>query len=355
MHTRLALYYRRLATRGAQSKGDRLFLAFLVPFGWLYGCINYVRVKLYQVGVFSCYKASVPVVSVGNLAVGGTGKTPMVDYLLKQQQAQKRKVAVISRGYGGEKGDAVRVVCDGNGPILSATQCGDEPYLIARRNPQAIVIVSPQRSAGIDYAIKTFGVDLIVLDDAFQHLAVARDLDLLLFDSRYPLGNGHLLPAGLLREFPAAVQRADLCIMTRYNQQSAKPLSCDQPIIRAQQSLAQSAQDLLGHDYSLEQLRQSKCVAFAGIANPHDFFTSLEDSGVTLLATLPLVDHCQFTPHVIESIKIMAAEADFILTTEKDAVKLNDKMFDIPCCSFSLIFEPIEVDLLEQTIDALFN
>ncbi|OEU73660.1 MAG: tetraacyldisaccharide 4'-kinase [Desulfuromonadales bacterium C00003068] len=355
MYTRLALYYRRLATRGARSNGDRLLLAILVPIGWLYGCINLVRAKLYQAGVFSCYKASVPVISVGNLAVGGTGKTPMVDYLLKQQRAQQRKVAVISRGYGGEKGDAVRVVCAGNGPIISATQCGDEPYLLARRNPQAIVIVAPQRSAGIDTAIKTFGVDLIVLDDAFQHLAVARDLDLLLFDSRYPFGNGHLLPAGLLREFPAAVQRADLCIMTRYNQQTAIPLACVQPIIRAQQSLAHSAQDLLGHDYPVEQLRQSKCVAFAGIANPHDFFTSLEQSGVRLLATLPLADHCEFTPHVIESIKIMAAEADFILTTEKDAVKLNNEMFNIPCCSFSLIFDPIEADLLEQKINSLFN
>lgn len=355
MHTRLALYYRRLATRGARNKGDLLLLAILVPIGWLYGCINLIRVKLYQAGVFSCYKASVPVVSVGNLAVGGTGKTPMVDYLIKQQQAQQRKIAVISRGYGGEKGDAVRVVCDGNGPIMSATQCGDEPYLLARRNPQTIVIVSPQRSAGIDTAIKEFAVDLIVLDDAFQHLAVARDLDLLLFDSRYPLGNGHLLPAGLLREFPAAVQRADLCIMTRYDQQSAKSLLCDQAIVRAQQSLAHNAQDLSGNDYSLEQLRQGKCVAFAGIANPHDFFSSLEENGVTLLATLPLADHCEFTPQVLDTIKVLAAEADFILTTEKDAVKLNNEMFNIPCCSFSLIFEPIEADLLQQKINSLFN
>lgn len=355
MHTRLALYYRRLATLGAQSIGDCLLLAILVPMGWLYGCINYIRVKLYQVGVFPRYKASIPVVSVGNLAVGGTGKTPMVDYLLKQQQAQHRKVAVVSRGYGGEKGDPVRVVCAGSGPILSALQCGDEPYLLARRNPHSIVIVSPQRSAGIDYAIKTFGVDLIVLDDAFQHLAVSRDLDLLLFDSRHPLGNGHLLPAGLLREFSSAVQRADLCIMTRYDQKSAKLLPCALPIIRAQQSLAQSAQDLLGHDYHLDQFRQSKCVAFAGIANPNDFFTSLEERGVTLLATLPLVDHCEFTPQVIELIRTLATDADFILTTEKDAVKLNDKMFNIPCCSFSLSFEPIEADLLQQKIDSLFN
>lgn len=355
MHTRLALYYRRLATYGAQRTRDRLLLAVLVPIGWLYGCINLVRVKLYQLGMFNCYRASVPVISVGNLAVGGTGKTPLVDYLLKQQQAQQRKVAVVSRGYGGEKGDPVRVVCRGDGPLLSAAQCGDEPYLLARRNPQAIVIVSAQRSAGIDYAISMFGVDLIILDDAFQHLAVARDLDLLLFDSRHPFGNGHLLPAGLLREFPVALKRADLCIMTRYSPQSAQPLACAQPVVRAQQSLADYGQDLAGDHYSIDQLRQGRCVAFAGIANPSDFFNSLEQQGLTLLATLPLADHCQFTPAVIESIRTLAAGADFILTTEKDAVKLNATMFNIPCCSFSLIFEPLEADLLQQQIDLLFN
>lgn len=355
MHTRLALYYRRLATQGAQSKSDCLILAILVPIGWLYGCINFVRVKLYQMGIFARYSASVPVVSVGNLAVGGTGKTPLVDYLIKLQQAQQRKVAVISRGYGGEKGAPVRVVCEGQGPIMAAAQCGDEPYLLARRNPETVVIVSPQRSAGIDTAIQTYGVDLIILDDAFQHLAVARDLDLLLFDSRYPLGNGHLLPAGLLREFPSARQRADLCIMTRYNQHSAKPLLCTQPIIRAQQSLARCGKDLHGHDYSLDQLRQGKCVAFAGIANPNDFFAALGEIGVTLEATLPLPDHCEFNQHVIEKIRAMASDADYILTTEKDAVKLDAQMFNRPCCSFSLAFEPLEADLLEQKINCLFH
>lgn len=355
MHTKLALYYRSLATKGAQTLGDHLLLAILIPIGWLYGGINFVRATLYRWGLFARYKSAVPVISVGNLAVGGTGKTPLVDYLIKQQQQRQRKVAVVSRGYGGKKSDSVRVVCAGQGPLLSSIECGDEPHLLARRNPEAIVIVSPKRRVGIDYAIKNFAVDLIVLDDGYQHLAVERDLNLLLFDSRYPVGNGHLLPAGLLREFASAKQRADLCISTRYDERTATQFFCQQPVIRARQRLANYAQDLVGGTYSLEQLRNTKCVAFAGIATPSDFFSSLDDLGITLLATLPLADHCEFTPQCVELINTLAAEADFLLTTEKDAVKLNGDLFNVPCCSFSLIFEPLEADLLEQQIESLFH
>jgi len=355
VHTPLALYYRRLATRGPKNIADRLLLAVLIPIGILYGCINFIRAKLYQWGVFSRYISSVPVVSVGNLAVGGTGKTPLVDYLIKQQQLNQRKVAVISRGYGGKNTDSVRVVCAGHGPLLSAKDCGDEPYLLAQRNPETIVIVAPKRSAGIDYAAKKFKVDLILLDDAFQHLAVERNLNLLLFDSRYPVGNGHLLPAGLLREFTSAQKRADLCISTRYDEQTAVPFICEQPLVKAQQRLASTACDLSGATYSLEQLRNGKCVAFAGIASPDDFFTSLRELGITLQSTLPLADHCEFTSQRIEEIKKLSADADYLLTTEKDAVKLNANLFDIPCCSFPLVFEPLESDLLNQKIESLFH
>lgn len=354
MHTQLALYYRRLATRGAQCVADHLLLAMLIPLGWLYGSINAIRVKLYGWGVFSSYKSSVPVISVGNLAVGGTGKTPLVDYLIKRQGDQ-RKIAVVSRGYGGKKGEDVRVVSAGQGPLMLANECGDEPYLLARRNPETIVIVSPKRRDGIEYAIKTFSVDLIILDDGYQHLAVKRDLNLLLFDSRYPFGNGHLLPAGLLREFTHAQRRADICIATRYDEKTAIPFKCEQPLVRAQQRLESAALDLTGQVYTLEQLRCGKCVAFAGIANPNDFFTSLVDLGISVQETLPLVDHCEFTPQVIESIKRLSADADFLLTTEKDAVKLSKQLFEIPCCSFSLIFEPLETELLTQQIESLFH
>ncbi|MEA3465299.1 MAG: tetraacyldisaccharide 4'-kinase [Thermodesulfobacteriota bacterium] len=354
MRTQLALYYRRLASKGSQCLGDSLLLAVLIPIGWLYGVVNFIRAWLYQQEWLTSYCSPVPVISVGNLAVGGTGKTPLVDYLLSSQLQRGRRVAVVSRGYGSEKGAAVRVVCAGDGPLLSAQQCGDEPYLLARRNPEAVVIIAPQRSAGIRHAIEQFNIDLVLLDDGYQHLAVQRDLNLLLLDSGCPLGNGYLLPAGLLREFPSAATRADLCIFTRYKNHEIPLLPCAKPVVRATQQLANSAQDLLGNDYSVEQLRQGCCVAFAGIASPDSFFIFVIKSGIVLQNVLPLPDHCVYSAAVIEQINAMANEADFLLTTEKDAVKLDATQFSVPCCSFPLIFEPQEVDVLEQHVEALF-
>lgn len=333
----------------------------LVPCGWLYGVINLVRVWLYSCGFFKSYRSSVPVLSVGNIAVGGTGKTPLVDYLLKQQQQMGRKVAVVSRGYGGEGGEQVSVACAGAGPVLSAKQCGDEPYLLAMRNPQAVIIVAPERAAGIRFALENFAVDLVLLDDGYQHLGVQRDLNLLLFDSRCPVGNGHLLPAGLLREFPSSARRADLCIMTRCStdaeplKQSVARLCRGKQVLCAGQFLSDSALSLTGDQFTGAVLRKSRCVAFAGIANPDDFFSALTAMGITLQATLALPDHCEYSVDQINRINSLAQGADLLLTTEKDAVKLNQHSFSLPCCSLALKFELREAEILRQRIEVLFT
>jgi len=326
----------------------------LIPWGWLYGVVNAVRVLLYRYGWRNSYRCSVPVVSVGNIAVGGTGKTPLVDYILRQQAQYGRHVAVVSRGYGGEKGAPVRVVCAGEGPVLSAGQCGDEPFLLASRNPESVIIVAPRRADGIRFAIENFAVDLILLDDGYQHLAVQRDLNVLLLDSRYPFGNGYVLPAGLLREFPSALQRADMVIMTRYSGQSL-PVQCqNKERLFASQELEGNAYSLTGETYPLSRLQQSRCVAFAGIATPDDFFTGLKSLGITLQATLSLSDHCTYSAATLQQIRALSADADILLTTEKDAVKLSDQLFDVPCCTVGLTFQLRDSDRLAKRIDDLF-
>ena len=352
-----ALYYRRLATHGAQAWYDQFLLMILIPVGLLYGVVNLLRAYLYKCQLLPSYRSTIPVISVGNIAVGGTGKTPLVDYLLRQQIGRGRKVAVVSRGYGGEKSDVARVVCGGNGALLQAKQCGDEPYLLALRNPAAIVIVAVKRADGIRLAIDEFAVDLIILDDGYQHLAVQRDLNLLLCDSRYPSGNGHVLPAGLLREFSCAAQRADMCIMTRYAGQPLAEFCVDReiPIVRSTQHLATSARSLSGEVYTLQQLQQRRCVAFAGIATPDDFFNALTAMGVNVVVTLPLVDHVNYTQQIIEHIGGMANNADMLLTTEKDAVKLEAEMFALPCCALPLVFTSQDAEVLEQWVEELFN
>lgn len=203
-------FYRRLARNGPDSTAEQLLFAFLLPFSIIYRELIRLRAVLYRWRVFSSYKAPVPVISVGNLAVGGTGKTPVVDYLLKFCLAKGRRVAVVSRGYGGRKHSGVQIVSGGNGPLLEPEQCGDEPYLLARRNPQALVLVSPKRAQAIQQAVESLGAEVVLLDDGFQHLAVQRDVDIVLLDAQRPFGNGHQLPAGLLREPISALGRGDL-------------------------------------------------------------------------------------------------------------------------------------------------
>lgn len=357
MHTQLVLYYRKLATEQPSCVFDRILLALLIPCGWLYGAINMLRSWLYRKGWLPSYRSPVPVISVGNIAVGGTGKTPLVDYLLRQQIARGRKVAVVSRGYGGEKHSEPQVVCAGSGPLLSAQQCGDEPYLLAQGNPEVVVIIAAKRAAGIRLALEQFAIDLVVLDDGYQHLAVQRDLNLLLLDNRYPVGNGQVLPAGLLREFPAAAQRADLCILTRCADlyQAAPAICAGKDVVHVRQSLARSAKSLGGEHYAVATLNRGRCIAFAGIANPDDFFAALPQVGIDVVATLPLVDHCKYTPQVLEAILTLAQDADYLLTTEKDAVKLRPDMFPVPCCSLALTLEVHEADLLDQRVEALLK
>ena len=206
---------RKMASHGAQTSWEWLLFCLLLPLSLMYGLISWLRAVVYRQGWLPRYRARVPVISVGNLAVGGTGKTPVVDWLLKEAARQGKRVAVVSRGYGGSYKAKVGVVADGTGVCLSAAAAGDEPVLLARRNPGAIILVARKRAAGVAYATTRFAVDLVVLDDAFQHHAVERDLDLVLLDALRPFGNRWPLPAGLLREFPRALARADLLLLTR--------------------------------------------------------------------------------------------------------------------------------------------
>ncbi len=359
MRTRLALFYRRLARDGASSGAERAVLALLLPLSWLYALLMRLRALAYRRGWLQVYRAAVPVISVGNLAVGGSGKTPLVDFLLREP-LRGRRVAVVSRGYGGQLCGSVQVVSGGDGraPLLSAVECGDEPYLLARRNPQVVVIIAARRRDGIDLARRRFGVEAVVLDDAFQHLAVWRDLDILLFDSRCPLGNGHVLPAGLLREPLVAARRADVLACSRCRQ-SNPPAPVElggRPLLWLGQRLAHVAVDSAGAGYPLEQLRAGRCVACAGIAEPERFFSDLRRLGVKLVATLALADHCRYGTADLERLQaLLTDDIDYLLVTEKDMVKLQDVALPVTCCSVALEMEIVGDDVLSPRVQELFN
>lgn len=328
--TRLLQRHRKIALLGPEGLPEWLFFIVLCPFAWIYGSIGWVRGKCYDLGLLPSYKASIPVLSVGNLAAGGTGKTPVVDWLLKEFTNQGKKAVVVSRGYGGDFTGEVGVVSRGEGVLLSAEQSGDEPYLLARRNPKATVLIARRRSDGVRFAEQQLAADLVILDDGFQHRAMQRDLDLVLLDAVRPYANGWPFPAGLLREFPNALQRADLLLLTRAKSDSNFSFAEKQVFSSAHQ-LADCAIDLAGNKIAFAELKAKRLFAFAGIAEPEGFFSALSAAGLQLAGHLSLVDHCHYDEKKCREINVAAVACEGLITTEKDAVKLKPELFSIPC------------------------
>jgi tetraacyldisaccharide 4'-kinase len=356
--SRLQGFYRRMASRGPDGFLQWLLFLLLVPLGAAYGGIGRVRAILYRRGLLPGEGATVPIISVGNLTVGGTGKTPMVDYLVKFCLANDRRVAVVSRGYGGRKRPEVQVVSAGQGPILEPHQCGDEPYLLARRNPQALVLVSPRRKAAVRRAVEEFGAEVILLDDGFQHLAVKRDLDIVLLDARRPFGNGHVLPAGLLREPVSALGRGDLFVLTRCesDQFSSLPMVPKAgPTLRCRHLLSDEAHGLQGDKLPLASLAGKQGVAFAGIAEPEGFFRELRDKGLTLATEIPFADHCAYGDFERETLRNACKGADYLITTEKDGVKLPFSEFPLPCYQVPMTLEFHEDGVLELILRSILR
>jgi tetraacyldisaccharide 4'-kinase len=351
---RLAAFYRRLALQGPSNFWQWLLFVLLLPLGLIYGIIGLLRVFFYRQGLLPVYRASVPTVSVGNLASGGTGKTPIVDSLVRFCLGRGIRVAVVSRGYGGTGVTGVGVVCDGEGPLLDPAVCGDEPYLLARRNPRALILVARKRALGVALAVERLGAELIILDDGFQHLGVARDLDIVLLDACAPFGNGWPLPAGLLREFPAALSRGNLFILTRTAAALPSP-DLPGPRLHARHRLSAEAVSLGGERRTLATLQGHKGVAFAGIADPEAFFAGLRGEGLKLLHTLSFADHAGYGSEELRTIGEAALGADYLITTEKDGVKLAGNFFAVPCYEVPLILEFVEEGGVDRVMEMLID
>jgi tetraacyldisaccharide 4'-kinase len=202
-------------------------------------------------------------------------------------------------------------------------------------------------------AVEECGAEAVILDDGFQHLAVARDLDIVLLDARHPLGNGRVLPAGLLREFPAALRRADLLVLTRVRNGEQVALPVRKPLIRCRHLLAEAAVDLAGQEALLSELRGRRGVAFAGIADPEAFFTALEENGLQLVGKIALPDHIGYEAGALERVRTAAAGADFLVTTEKDGVKLRSDDFGIPCYQVPLTLQFADPGALLSAVDGV--
>jgi tetraacyldisaccharide 4'-kinase len=270
--------------------------------------------------------APVPVISIGNLSAGGTGKTPLVAWIARHLQAAGLAPAVVSRGYGGKAGPGPLVVSTGQGPRVNARTCGDEPHLLARSLKGVIVIVGADRIEGARCAASA-GAGVVLLDDGFQHRRLARDLDIVVLDSRAPFGDGHLLPRGLLREPPASLARAQLVVLTRVREgdrasgaiQAVHAAGYSGPIVRAGHKTT-GFHDAAGAPCAAPP----RALAFCGIGDPGLFRGDLGAAGCATTGFHAFRDH---HPYTLSGWETLIAEAKAqgvpLVTTEKDFSRLQ--------------------------------
>ena len=300
----------------------------------VYGGLVCLRARLYEKGVLPSQTLPCRVVSIGNLIAGGTGKTPMTILVARMIRDMGYQVVVLSRGYRGRMEKTGGIVSDGRTIFKGPEDAGDEPYLMARILTGIPVVVGQGRYEAGMMAVKRFQPDVIVLDDAFQHLQLKRDLNLVLLDSRSPFGNGHLLPRGLLREPLSALRRAHAVIYTRSEPVLTPPTHHralrHQPVFYTAHHLTIRQTDpangrLADGASEISMLKGKKAVAFAGLADNAQFFASLELAGCMLVHTFSFADHHGYGPYDFDRITAMAMEkgADVLVTTLKDFVKFE--------------------------------
>lgn len=326
MKTSCATYWRCLAGGTRNGLLDRLLLALLVPFSIPYALAQRLRALLYRTGVLPGKRLPRPVVSIGNITVGGTGKTPVTAHITRFLMARGAKVAVLSRGYGGTQEGRTAIVSDGDKVLLNAEECGDEPFLLASTIPGLIVVIGADRHAAGMLAMDRLSPDIFLLDDGFQHLRLQRDLNILLLDCTHPFGNGWTLPAGMLREPKDAATRADLVIHTRCPDGTGiAPIVPEKAHAVARHRLSEAIPLAGGNPVLLASMENRKVLAFAGIAEPQAFFEGLRASGINMVRTLSLPDHAVYDGMRISALTaaLRSSGADCVITTEKDGVKLR--------------------------------
>jgi len=338
-----------------QGKAAEWYAFFLNLLSYVYSFVVRLRLYLYKHRIFRNKPLGCLVVVVGNLTVGGTGKTPVVEKFARTLTERGRKVAILSRGYKSKKEPLLKkfwrklthgeeappkIVSDGKQILLDSEIAGDEPYMLAKNLPEVVVLCDKNRVKAGSFAIRRYGCDTLILDDGFQYLPLKGRLNLLLVDKTNPFGNQHLLPRGILREPIRHLSRANYIFLTksdgvrdhalleliREHNPKAEIIECTH-----QPQFLQSIEDGKHHDLSI--LKGAKIASFSGIASPESFENMLRSFGAEIRYNRRFLDHHRFMRSEIRHIYNQASKAklDMIVTTEKDAVRLfKDIQPEIP-------------------------
>ncbi|MGI8918216.1 MAG: tetraacyldisaccharide 4'-kinase [Pyrinomonadaceae bacterium] len=337
----------------------------LSPLAVAYAAVTRLRTAAYKKGLLKTTKLPVPVISIGNITVGGTGKTPLVAHISRILANERRKVCILTRGYGRKDAGKRIVVSDGLGVLAGVHESGDEPFWLAENlKGVAAVICDPVRAAAGQWAIEHLDSNVLVLDDGFQHLQLARDLNILSIDATNPWGGGRLLPSGRLREAPQGASRADCVIITRATPDSDIPelkatlqqLMGDRPILTSRMR-TKSVRALSAARLDSGAGIAQPVAAFCAVGNPTSFFEHVLKEGLTLVHTRAFPDHHPYKQADITRLSNEAkrAGAASLITTAKDAVKLHELEFGLPCYVLEIEISIDEEDKLVDLIRTAIN
>jgi len=329
----------------------------LFPLSIVYGVVTRARAQAYKRGLLSRETLPAAVISVGNLTTGGTGKTPLVEWICRKIAADGFKVCVLTRGYGRLNPKTQVVVSNGNEILTDQPSAGDEPFQLAENLlGQAAVICNPNRAAAGRWAIENLGTQVFVLDDGFQHLKLTRDLNIVVIDATEPWGGGKLLPQGRMREPKNSLARADCAVITRTDQtetfnsirDAVHQFACTIPVLASRMVTFQ----LVTIARVPAELPSAATGAFCGIGNADAFFQHLRRAGFNLAFAQSFPDHYQYKQSDIDSLvqNAKSNNALSLTTTAKDAVKLRSLEIAIPCYVNEIRIEIQDEETLVQMI-----
>lgn len=337
-------FLRLIHDEDVQGPFNQLIIFVLYLASLIYKGLVNLRLLGYELGFSGKERLKCFVISLGNITVGGTGKTPTAQRLAKEIRDMGYRVVILNRGYRAKFYGEVGIVSDGKNLNMDPAEAGDEAYMLAKHLPNVPVLIGARRAVTGQYAIENFGAEVVILDDGYQHWQVIRDLDILLVDAVSVFGNGHLLPRGTLRESMSHISRADVCLMTKvdqaregsrelirktvrkYNPTAQIVESIHQP--RCLIPLAEWSTNLSGTGISVDTISGRRVMAVSAIGNPASFERTLRDLGAEIISSLRYPDHHDYTVIEMEDILRQADSfaAEMIIVTEKDAVKIPDEV-----------------------------
>jgi len=327
---------------GSQKHGPlaNIVILLLYAFSFIYGMLVNCKLRLYRYGVLKRTRLDCHVISLGNITVGGTGKTPTAQRLARDIRDMGYRVVILNRGYRAKWKGEVGVVSDGEKLYMSAAEAGDEAFLMAKKLPNVPVLIGPERAITGRYAVEHFQAEVAILDDGYQHWQLVRDLDILLIDAINLFGNGYILPRGTLREPVSHLDRADVCLLTKVDQ--AAEGACEQirttigesnnhalvvesiHLPRCFIEIGDWYKTIANDGLDVDYMKGKKIMAISAIGNPASFEQTIHDIGAVIVESLRFPDHHDYTKEEIFDALSQAQElgAEAIIITEKDAVKI---------------------------------